>query len=63
MQAMYEHEDDFFKGITWYKEGHEELASRLFNVLDVEGSGFINFADYMFFRKTNLAWKKCAMDD
>lgn len=36
MQAMYEHEDDFFKGITWYKEGHEELAAHLFNVLDVE---------------------------
>jgi len=56
-------EDPIFKGITVLKEGHEELAAYLFNVLDVAKTGFINFADYMFFRKTNLAWKKCAMDD
>jgi len=23
----------------------------------------LNFADYMFLRKTHLAWKKCAIDD
>lgn len=56
-------EDEIFKGITVRKEGHEELSAYLFNVLDTEKTGFINFADYMFLRKTNLAWKKCAMDD
>jgi hypothetical protein len=35
-------------------KGHEELSAYLFNVLDTEKTGFINFADYMFLRKTNL---------
>ena len=43
-------------------KGHEELSAYLFNVLDTEKTGFINFADYMFFRKANLAWKECASE-
>jgi len=56
-------EDKVFAGITWEKEGNEELPQYIFDVLDVKKTGFINFADYMFIRKTNLAWKKCSKDD
>jgi hypothetical protein len=27
------------------------------------GGEALNFADYLFLRKTNLAWKECAIDD
>jgi len=32
------------------------------NVLDLQKTNQINFAEYMFIRKTNLAWRKCARD-
>jgi hypothetical protein len=35
----------------------------MWETLDPETSGFINFADYMFLRKEHLAWKKCGLDN
>lgn len=43
--------------------GEEDLAEYLFNVIDVERVGHINFADYLFFKKTDLAWLECQRDN
>jgi len=39
----------------------ETFIATLFDFMKQEGD-YMNFADYVFLRKLNLAWKKCSID-
>jgi len=52
-------ENGFFDGIRAQPEDYEELLEYFdrFN-----HGNQLNFADYLFLRKANLAWKECASE-
>lgn len=59
VEAMLEDEETEFDGIHIAGEDMEELLEYFdrFNI-----GNRLNFADYLFFRKANLAWKECASE-
>jgi len=56
---MLDDEETLFDGINVAEEDQEELLEYFdrFNIGEQ-----LNFADYLFFRKANLAWKECASE-
>ena len=42
---------------------NKEDSQKVLDILDRENEKAINFADYLFLRRANLAWKECAKDD
>jgi len=56
---MFENEESLFDGIHVQAEDYEELLEcfdRFHN------GNQLNFADYLFLRKANLAWKECTSE-
>jgi len=43
------------------EESDENFVPNLFSFMS-DGDGVMNFADYVFIRRLNVAWKKCAID-
>lgn len=44
-------------------EEDPNLPLLLLNAMDFDKTETLNFADYLFFRKTALAWKTCSIDN
>lgn len=58
--GMLEDEETLFDGIKVDPEDYEELIE-YFDRFNNENR--LNFADYLFLRKANLAWKECASEN
>jgi len=59
--------EDQFNGFNEVRDHNEGLVDWIFQVMQPQARIFkeekLNFADYMFLRKTHLAWRKCSSDN
>jgi hypothetical protein len=66
LEACFEVESEF-PGFNHILEKNEELVDWVFAVLEPQARHLenesLNFADYIFLRKTHLAWNKCSIDE